>query len=58
MLDSVRARLTLWYSVVLGLVLVLLAVLTYFLYWHNTAQRTDSNITEISEALSLRPMQN
>ena len=50
MLDSVRARLTLWYSVVLGLVLVLLAVLTYFLYWHNTAQRTDSNITEISEA--------
>ena len=50
MLDSVRVRLTLWYSIVLGLVLVLLAVLTYFLYWHNTAQRTDSNITELSEA--------
>jgi heavy metal sensor kinase len=50
MLDSVRARLTLWYSIVLGLVLVLLAVLTYFLYWHNTSQRTDSNITELADA--------
>ena len=50
MLDSVRGRLTLWYSIVLGLVLVLLAVLTYFLYWHNTSQRTDSNITELADA--------
>ncbi len=49
MLDSVRARLTLWYSLVLGLVLVFLAMLTYFLYWHNTSERTDSNITEITE---------
>ncbi|MGB7848978.1 MAG: ATP-binding protein [Candidatus Acidiferrum sp.] len=50
MLDSVRVRLTLWYSMVLGLVLVLLAVLTYFLYWRNISQRTDSNITELSDA--------
>jgi heavy metal sensor kinase len=50
MLDLVRVRLTLWYSIVLGLVLVLLAVLTYFLYWHNSARRTDSNIRELSEA--------
>ena len=50
MLDSVRGRLTLWYSIVLGLVLVFLAVLTYLLYWHNTSQRTDSNIAEISDA--------
>jgi len=49
MLDSVRARLTLWYSLVLGLVLVFLAVLTYLLYWHNSAQRADNNITEIAE---------
>jgi heavy metal sensor kinase len=50
MLDSVRVRLTFWYSIVLGLVLVLLAVLTYFLYWRNTSQRTDSNIVELSDA--------
>jgi len=50
MLDSVRVRLTLWYSIVLGMVLVLLAVLTYFLYWRNTSQRTDSNIAELSDA--------
>ena len=50
MLDSVRVRLTLWYSIVLGLVLVLLAGLSYFLYWRNTSQRTDSNIVELSDA--------
>lgn len=50
MLDSVRARLTLWYSIVLGLVLILLAVLTYFLYWHNTSQRTDSSMSELADA--------
>ena len=50
MLDSVRVRLTLWYSIVLTLALVFLAVLTYFLYWRNTSQRTDSNIAELSDA--------
>jgi two-component system, OmpR family, sensor kinase len=50
MLDSVRARLTLWYSIVLALALVLLAVLTYFLYSRSTSQRTDSNFTELSDA--------
>src|SRR5271166_5547594 len=50
MLDSVCVRLTLWYSVVLGMVLVLLAVLTYVVYWRNTSQRTDSNIAELSDA--------
>jgi len=50
MLDSVRVRLTLWYSIVLALVLVFLAGFTYFLYWHNTSQRADSDITELSEA--------
>src|ERR1700690_377564 len=50
MFDTVRVRLTLWYSMVLGLVLVLLAVLTYFLYWRSISQRTDNNIMELSEA--------
>src|ERR1700756_4053371 len=49
MLDSVRSRMTLWYSGLLGLFLVLLAGLTYFLYWHNSLQSTDSNLLELSE---------
>ena len=52
MLDSVRVRLTLWYSLVLTFVLISLAVLTYFLYWHNTSQRTDSDIAQLSEAFA------
>ena len=50
MLDSVRVRLTLWYSVVLAAVLISVAVLTYFLYWHNISQRTDSDIKQLSAA--------
>lgn len=52
MLDSIRVRLTLWYTVVLGLVLVLVAVFTYFLYWRNIAERTDSNLSELSGAFA------
>ena len=50
MLDSVRVRLTLWYTLVLAFVLVCLAVLTYFLYRHDAAQRTDSDITQLCDA--------
>lgn len=50
MLDSVRVRLTLWYTLVLAGVLVCLAAITYFLYRHDAAQRTDSNITQLSDA--------
>jgi heavy metal sensor kinase len=50
MLDSVRVRLTLWYSLVLAVVLVLLAVFTYFLYWRNISQRTDTGIVELADA--------
>jgi two-component system, OmpR family, sensor kinase len=50
MLDSVRIRLTLWYTLVLAGVLVCLAVITYFLYRHDAAQRTDSDITQLSDA--------
>ena len=42
MLDSVRVRLTVWYTAVVAMVLILLACLTYFLYARNIAQRTDS----------------
>jgi two-component system, OmpR family, sensor kinase len=50
MLDSVRVRLTLWYTLVLAGVLVCLAATTYFLYRHDAAQRTDSGITELTDA--------
>jgi two-component system OmpR family sensor kinase len=49
MLDSVRSRITLWYSGLLGLFLILLAGLTYFLYWHNSLQSTDSNLLELRD---------
>src|SRR5208337_857226 len=52
MLDSVRVRLTLWYTAVVAVVLVLLAVLTYFLYARNIAQRTDSNLVELADAFA------
>ena len=50
MLDSVRVRLTLWYGLVLAFVLVLLAVFTYFLYWRNIQQRTDTGLAELADA--------
>jgi heavy metal sensor kinase len=50
MLDSVRVRLTLWYTLVLAGVLVCLAGITYFVYRHDATQRTDSNISQLSDA--------
>ena len=50
MFDSVRSRMTLWYTGLLGLFLILLAALTYFLYWHNTRDTTDSNLLELGDA--------
>jgi two-component system OmpR family sensor kinase len=50
MLDSVRVRLTLWYAGLLALFLVLLSLITYFIFWRSTLQRTDSNLAELSEA--------
>jgi two-component system OmpR family sensor kinase len=50
MLDSVRVRLTLWYTGLLALFLVLLSLITYFIFWRSTLQRTDSNLAELSEA--------
>src|SRR5712664_470058 len=50
MLDSVRFRLTLWYTAVLTLVLIALSLITYFIFWRSTLQRTDANLSELSEA--------
>jgi heavy metal sensor kinase len=50
MLDSVRVRLTLWYTAVLALVLIVLSLITYFIFWRSTLQRTDVNLSELSEA--------
>jgi len=50
MLDSVRVRLTLWHTAVLAFVLVVLSLITYFIFWRSTVQRTDTNLAELSEA--------
>jgi two-component system OmpR family sensor kinase len=52
MLDSVRVRLTVWYSVVMALVLVLLAVFTYLTYQRNILQRTGANLSELADAFA------
>src|SRR5260370_32580765 len=50
MLDSVRVRLTLWYTAVLAVVLVALSLITYFIFWQSTVQRTDVSLAELSNA--------
>jgi heavy metal sensor kinase len=51
MVDSVRVRLTLWYTAVLVVVLLVLSLLTYFIFWRNAIQRTDANLAELAESL-------
>jgi two-component system OmpR family sensor kinase len=50
MLDSVRVRLTLWYSAVLALVLLALAGAMYLLLARNAMRSTDSNLSELAGA--------
>jgi two-component system, OmpR family, sensor kinase len=50
MLDSVRVRLTLWYTGLLAVFLLALSVATYFIFGRSTLERTDSNLEELSEA--------
>jgi two-component system, OmpR family, sensor kinase len=52
MFDSVRVRLTFWYGLVLAVVLIFLAVLTYFLYKRNITQRTDTNLVELADSFA------
>jgi two-component system OmpR family sensor kinase len=50
MLDSVRVRLTFWYTGVLALFLIALSLVTYFMFWRSTRQRTDNDLSELSDA--------
>ncbi|HUN63658.1 MAG TPA: ATP-binding protein [Candidatus Sulfotelmatobacter sp.] len=50
MFDSVRVRLTLWYTLVLALTLIAVSALTYFLYWHSLARRTDGDLAQLCDA--------
>src|SRR5438874_4065763 len=50
MLDSIRTRLTLWYTGVLAVVIVFLSVVAYFIFWRSAVQRTDANLVELSNS--------
>lgn len=50
MLDSIRTRLTLWYTGVLALVIVLLCGVAYFIFWRSAVRRTDLNLVELSNS--------
>ena len=50
MLDSVRVRLTLWYSTVLAAVLLVLALASYFLFARSTAHRMDADLAQLADA--------
>ncbi|MCU1266822.1 MAG: Signal transduction histidine kinase [Acidobacteria bacterium] len=49
MLQTMRAKLTLWYTVVLAIVLIAFAAATYFYFVRATAQRTDDALLESSD---------
>src|SRR5271168_1664242 len=48
--NSVRVRLTAWYTAVMALVLVLLSLFTYTIFWKNTVQQTDGELVELAGA--------
>lgn len=50
MLNSVRTRLTLWYTAVLACVLVALALATYFVVRNSLRHRTDSALAELADS--------
>jgi two-component system OmpR family sensor kinase len=50
MFDSVRVRLTVWYSVVLAVVLVLVSVTTYLIVRNTSMQRTDSDLAVLADS--------
>ncbi len=53
MFESVRARLTLWYTGVLALVLIIFAFAAYFFLSSTLDRRTDRSLTEMSTAFAL-----
>lgn len=50
MLDSIRTRLTLWYTGVLAVVLVVLFVITYLVFMRSVQRRMDTDLSELSKA--------
>jgi heavy metal sensor kinase len=52
MLNSVRARLTLWYTVVLALVLVAFSLAAYFFLARAIKQQTDNSLAEVARAFT------
>jgi two-component system, OmpR family, sensor kinase len=50
MLDSIRTRLTLWYTGVLALVIVVLCGVAYFIFWRSAVRRTDLSLVELSDS--------
>src|SRR5579859_7474918 len=50
MLDSVRVRLTVWYSAVLAGVLILVSTTTYFIVRKTSMQRTDSDLQTLADS--------
>jgi heavy metal sensor kinase len=50
MLDSVRVRLTAWYSAVLAVVLVLVSATTYLIVGKTSMQRTDTDLEVLADS--------
>jgi two-component system OmpR family sensor kinase len=50
MLDSVRVRLTVWYSAVLAVVLVVVSATTYLIVGKTSMQRTDADLEVLSDS--------
>lgn len=50
MLDSIRTRLTLWYTGVLALVIVVLCGVGYFIFWRSAVRGTDLNLVALSDS--------
>jgi putative Ca2+/H+ antiporter (TMEM165/GDT1 family) len=50
MLDSVRVRLTVWYSAVLAVVLVLVCATTYLIVQKTSMRRTDEDLSVLADS--------
>jgi two-component system OmpR family sensor kinase len=50
MLDTLRARLTLWYSVILAIFLLLFGLTSYLLFSRAADRRTDADLTELANS--------
>jgi two-component system, OmpR family, sensor kinase len=50
MFDTLRARLTLWYSVVLALLLLLFSLTSYFLFSRAANHRSDADLAELASS--------